>query len=80
MSTKTDEELLKEEIVIKESVRKAYAEFAIKNSLGESCGIESSCCGTPKGVDLPYSKTLGYTDQDLEGMVDGANMGLGCGK
>jgi arsenite methyltransferase len=79
MATTTDKEL-KEEIVIKETVRKAYAEVAIKNSLGESCGIESSCCGTPKGVDLPYSKILGYTERDLEGMVDGANMGLGCGK
>lgn len=69
-----------EEVKLKASVRKAYAEVAVKNSAGEAVGIQSSCCGAPKEVDVDYCKNLGYTEEDVKTMVDGANMGLGCGK
>ncbi|OXA55363.1 arsenite methyltransferase [Folsomia candida] len=69
-----------EDVQLKASVRKAYAEVAVKNSAGKAVGIQSSCCGAPKEVDIEYCKKfLGYTDDDMKTMVDGANMGLGCG-
>jgi len=68
------------EVLLKESVRKAYAQVAVDNSAGKASGITGSCCGAPKEVDVQYSKELGYSDEDLNTMVQGANMGLGCGK
>jgi len=65
---------------IKCTVRKAYAEVAVKNSAGQEVGNPVSCCGAPKEVDVAYCKQLGYSENDLKEMVDGANMGLGCGK
>jgi arsenite methyltransferase len=69
-----------DDLVLKDTVRKAYAEVAVKNSKGEDVGITSSCCGAPKEVDVNYCKELGYSEDDLKEIVDGANMGLGCGK
>lgn len=68
------------EVLLKESVRKAYADVAVKNTEGIESGITNSCCGAPKQVDVEYSKTLGYSEDDIKTMVEGANMGLGCGK
>lgn len=56
------------DIDIKEQVRSRYGAIA-KHS--------SSCCG-PKPQDA-QSKRLGYTDEDLSVVPEGANLGLGCG-
>lgn len=64
---------------IKDAVRKAYAEVAVKNSAGEVVGNPLSCCGAPKETDVDYSKTLGYSEEEIISVLDGANMGLGCG-
>lgn len=64
---------------IKDAVRKAYAEVAVKNSAGEVVGNPLSCCGAPKDTDVDYSKTLGYSEEEISSIADGANMGLGCG-
>lgn len=64
---------------IKDAVRKAYANVAVKNSLGEVAGNPLSCCGAPKETDVNYSKTLGYSEEEIVSVLDGANMGLGCG-
>lgn len=64
---------------IKDAVRKAYAEVAVKNSAGELAGNPLSCCGAPKETDVNYSKTLGYSEEEIKSVLDGANMGLGCG-
>ena len=54
---------------IKEKVREGYAKTAKGNR---------SCCG---GVDSAkaISKKIGYTDEELEVVPEGANLGLGCG-
>ncbi|KAG4065831.1 hypothetical protein HA402_012509 [Bradysia odoriphaga] len=64
---------------IKDAVRKAYADVAVKNSAGEVAGNPLSCCGAPKDTDVNYSKTLGYSEEEIGSILDGANMGLGCG-
>lgn len=68
-----------DDTVVKEAVRKAYAEVAVKNSEGEDCGNVMSCCGAPKQTDIDYNKELGYSEEEITGVIDGANMGLGCG-
>jgi len=66
-----------EEII--DAVRKAYAEVAVKNSAGEAVGNPLSCCGASKDTDKDYSKTLGYSEDEITSVLNGANMGLGCG-
>ncbi|MHB8086083.1 MAG: arsenite methyltransferase [Dehalococcoidia bacterium] len=62
---------------IKKSVRDRYGKIA---KLGDSCCAPQaqSCCG---GTDLAktLSKSVGYTDEDLNAAPEGANLGLGCG-
>ncbi len=60
---------------IRESVRKAYSEIA--KTGGPCCGVSSSCCGSYSAGDL--AKGIGYSQEDLSVLPDGANMGLSCG-
>ncbi len=53
---------------VKQIVRQGYARIAKQTS---------SCCG---GGGAPaISKKIGYTDEDLGAVPEGANLGLGCG-
>jgi arsenite methyltransferase len=65
-----------EEKIIKKKVREGYAKIAKQES--SCCGSIDVCCGsanTPEQI----SKTIGYTDEQLQSVPDGANLGLGCG-
>lgn len=66
---------------IRNEVRKSYAKVAEASNNNESCGIESSCCGVSDDIDINTlnSLRLGYSNDDLENVPDGADMGLGCG-
>ena len=63
---------------IHQEVRKAYAGrvTAKKKDAGETnCG-----CGCGGGTSLDEAALrMGYSEQDLEGVPEGANLGLGCG-
>jgi len=61
---------------IKASVRKGYAKVAVQES--SCCGQVSSCCGSASTHET-ISKSIGYTDEDMQIVPDGANLGLGCG-
>jgi SAM-dependent methyltransferase len=60
----------------KKAVREGYARIATQGS--SCCAPVSSCCG---GTDLAQSisKDIGYTDDELQAVPEGANLGLGCG-
>lgn len=60
----------------KRIVREGYAKVAQQNS--SCCGPNSSCCGGPAFVE-EASKRIGYSDEDMQAVPDGANLGLGCG-
>ena len=62
-------------------VRGAYAKVANAENSGESCGIESSCCGVSDdaSINTLISTRLGYSEEDLAKAPSGADMGLGCG-
>jgi ubiquinone/menaquinone biosynthesis C-methylase UbiE len=61
---------------IKQYVRDRYARAA--NQGTSCCQPASSCCGGGRETDL-ISKSIGYTDQELKMVPEGANLGLGCG-
>ncbi|MDH5324336.1 MAG: arsenite methyltransferase [Gammaproteobacteria bacterium] len=65
----------------RQTVRDAYAQVAKASDAGQSCGIESSCCGVSddSAINTIISTRLGYSEQDLENVPSGADMGLGCG-
>jgi ubiquinone/menaquinone biosynthesis C-methylase UbiE len=60
---------------IKQRVREGYAKIA---KHGGSCCQGASCCG---GVNLSQdiSKSIGYTEKEINMVPQGANLGLGCG-
>ena len=61
---------------IRQTVRNAYADIA-SGRRRECCGLKASCCGTADPTAL--AKGLGYSEEELSGLPEGANMGLSCG-
>jgi len=60
---------------IKKIVREGYAKAVTQNA---SCCSTSSCCGsTNKAKNI--SKTVGYSDAEMNAIPEGANLGFGCG-
>jgi len=61
---------------IKKVVREGYAKIAKQDS---SCCVPANpCCGsTDLAQDI--SKSIGYTEDELKAVPEGANLGLGCG-
>ena len=57
-------------------VRDGYARIARQG--GSGCGCGSSCCGSTD-VAADISRGIGYSDEDLAAVPQGANLGLGCG-
>ena len=61
---------------IKKVVREGYGKIAQKE--GSCCAPANSCCGGPtRAQDI--SKRIGYSDEELKVVPEGANLGLGCG-
>ena len=65
----------------RQNVRDAYAQVAKASDKGESCGISAGCCGTSDDVAINtlISTRLGYSQEELDRVPSGADMGLGCG-
>jgi len=39
----------------------------------------ASCCSAPEVTPGQISTLMGYSKEDIQGVIDGANLGLGCG-
>jgi len=63
---------------IRQAVRTNYGKVAQAGNSG--CCPSSSCCspGGASSADV-VSKQLGYSNEDVSAVPEGANMGLGCG-
>jgi arsenite methyltransferase len=60
---------------IKKLVREGYAKVATQQT---SCCSSASCCsGASLAKDV--SKAVGYSDNEMNAVPEGANLGLGCG-
>lgn len=66
---------------IRQNVRESYSQVAEASNNGDCCGTESSCCGVSNdaAINTLVSTRLGYSENDLENVPVGADMGLGCG-
>lgn len=71
MNTTKDEEIHRE-------VRRQYGRIARGGGAG-CCGDTSGCCGPTTTDTDGRSRALGYSNDDVRGVPDGANLGLGCG-
>ncbi|MBW1709876.1 MAG: arsenite methyltransferase [Deltaproteobacteria bacterium] len=47
--------------------------------ISAEAGQNASCCGPSNMSIEKMSEIIGYSKEDFDGMVDGANMALGCG-
>ena len=61
---------------IKDVVKERYGKIAKQGT--SCCGSSTSCCGGPDLAQIT-SKEIGYSDEELKAVPDGANLGLGCG-
>ena len=65
---------------IRQAVRKSYGEIAKASDAGCGCSPASSCCSSDKNSTAEdISVAIGYSGEDMSGVPEGANMGLGCG-
>ncbi len=64
------------ETEVKKVVREGYARIAQQGS--SCCSPASSCCGRPAETEQ-ISKSIGYSEDELSAVPEGANLGLGCG-
>ncbi len=65
---------------IRDVVRERYGKTAEGVTGGRCDDNDSSCCGAkdPTQADI-ISLSLGYSDEDVAAVPEGANLGLGCG-
>ena len=62
---------------IRRAVRENYGKIALQE--GSCCGpVDSVGCGCDSNQDI-ISRGMGYTDQELQAVPEGSNLGLGCG-
>jgi len=64
------------ETEIKKRGAENYAQIAKKES--SCCASVSSCCDSA-GLAQVISRNIGYSDEELASIPEGANLGLGCG-
>jgi len=60
---------------IKKIVKEGYAKVAKQ---GTSCCSSGSCCSSTSNL-RGISKTVGYSDDEMNAVPEGSNLGLGCG-
>jgi SAM-dependent methyltransferase len=59
----------------KKAVREGYAKIAREQS--SCCDSSNSCCSSTSAETI--SKQIGYSEEELASVPEGANLGLGCG-
>ncbi len=68
---------MRDERAIRDAVREGYAQIARETDAGAGCcGPSASCCG---GGAVESARRFGYTEEEINTVGDGANLGLGCG-
>jgi ubiquinone/menaquinone biosynthesis C-methylase UbiE len=60
---------------IRKVVRNRYARVA--KTSGSCCASTTSCCSAPTSKEV--SSAIGYSEDEMASVPDGANLGLGCG-
>jgi arsenite methyltransferase len=67
---------------IKKAVKEGYSRIVKREASCYTevscCSTETTCCGSTGNADM-RSQGLGYSDEELQSVPEGANLGLGCG-
>jgi arsenite methyltransferase len=61
---------------VRQAVRERYAKAATE---GSGCCAPSCCGATDASTAQEISRTIGYTEAELQALPEDANLGLGCG-
>jgi SAM-dependent methyltransferase len=62
---------------VKKLVREGYAKIAKKE---KSCSsVQTSCCSNTADLSEDISRRIGYSEEEIGSVPEGANLGLGCG-
>src|SRR4030042_1586603 len=64
------------ETEIRKAVREGYAQVAKQS--GSCCASKTTCC-CGASVAETVSRSIGYSEEELGSVPEGANLGLGCG-
>ena len=64
---------------IRKMVRKRYAKTVQTSGCECHTSTASACCGNSSQTIEGVSKIMGYTGDEIRGVTDGTNLGLGCG-
>jgi len=64
---------------IRQMVRDRYAQAAAGGPCGCQSKATNSCCGSSASIADSTNHVMGYSKEELNGVVEGANLGLGCG-
>jgi SAM-dependent methyltransferase len=62
---------------VKKMVRDGYAKIA--KSKGSSCCAPTSCGGNAPDMSEEIGRRIGYSEEEISSVPEGANLGLGCG-
>ena len=62
---------------IKQAVKEGYAKIAKRE--WSCCGPVNPCCCATTELAAKIGKNMGYTENELQSVPEGANLGLGCG-
>ena len=62
---------------VRQKVREGYGKIA--GSGDSCCGPAPTCCGSSPVASADLAKHIGYSNEELAALPDGANMGLSCG-
>jgi len=62
---------------IRKAVRESYAKVAKTEK--SCCAPASSCCNSHAETARKISKGIGYSNEEMTSVPEGANLGLGCG-
>ncbi len=71
-----------EKTEVQKTVRERYGKIAQQSNPSCCCGSNSQispCCGSSTDMVQSISKKVGYSEDDLNQVPEGANLGLGCG-
>ncbi len=64
---------------IRESVRKRYGEIATQGQSGCGCTPSVCCSVSPAAPSSISSLQIGYSQEEVQAVPEGADLGLGCG-
>jgi SAM-dependent methyltransferase len=62
---------------VKKIVREGYAKVAKREK--PCCGAQNPCGGNTSDMNEDISRRIGYSEEEIGSVPEGANMGLGCG-